>query len=142
MSSTTNSNYTKKMEQIAEDPRGVEAALKAETAAGAKDLTVLHSQVLVATYVQPARTKGGIILTSKSRDEDRFQGKLGMVIAVGPGAFKDDGIAKFHGLSVKVGDWVFARASDGLELFINAVPCRVFEDVAIKMIVKTPELYW
>lgn len=136
------SNHIAKMEKIAQDPRGVKAALIAETEKGVKDLTVLHSQVLVAPYIQPERTRGGIILTSRSRDEDRFQGKACLVLAVGPGAFQDDGIAKFHGLKVKPGDWVIARASDGYEMFINEVPCRLYEDVAIKMVVKDPEIYW
>ena len=33
-------------------------------------------EVLVATYVRPEKTAGGIIQTSKTRDEDNWQGKL------------------------------------------------------------------
>ena len=104
---------------------------------------VLHAQVLVCTYVQPEKTQGGIIIPDSSKDEDRFQGKIGLVIAMGPGAFKDDNIAKFHGKTLEpLKSWVMFRASDGMEHFINQVPCRLFEDRDIKMIVSEPQMFW
>lgn len=103
---------------------------------------VFHNSVLVATYIQPAKSKGGIIIPEKTRDEDIYQGSIGLVIGLGPSAFKDDNIAKFHGKSLKVGDWVLYRPSDGLSLEINEVPCRLFADVDIRMRVTEPERYW
>jgi len=79
--------------------------------------TVLHSQVLCMTYVQPDVTEGGIYLPDDAIQEDRFQGKIALVVAMGPGAFKDDKIAQFHGAKIEVGDWVLVRPSDG------AIPC-------------------
>jgi len=103
---------------------------------------VFHSQVLVAQYIQPEKTKGGIILTDKSKDEDIYQGSIGLVVAVGPLAFQDTAHIKFGGKSVAVGDWVMFRKSDGLSLFINQAPCILFEDASIKMRVLDPELYY
>jgi len=103
---------------------------------------VLHAQVVVMTYISPARTKGGIILTQKAKEEDRFQGKAALVIAKGPLAFKDDGVAKFGGIDAKVGDWVFVRPSDGMEFFFNGCSLRLFEDVNVRMVIDDPTRYW
>ena len=134
------SNYSAKMKEIASSSLPPKQAHLA--ALGNFKDKLLHSQVLVVTYVQPEKTAGGIIIPDKSKDEDRYQGTLGLVVAMGPGAFKDDNIAKFHDVKLKIGNWVLYRPSDGLELFINQTPCRIFEDVHIKMIVESPELYW
>jgi co-chaperonin GroES (HSP10) len=106
------------------------------------EIAVLHSQVLVMGYVPPSISKGGIILTDKSVEEDRFQGNVGLVVALGKGAFKDDNIAQFHGDSLKVGDWVMYVASDGVSMFVNRVPCRLFSDTRILMKVQSPGIYY
>lgn len=102
---------------------------------------VLHSQVLVAHYIQPGKTRGGIILTDKKVQEDRFQGNCFLVVALGKGAFKDDNIAKFNGDKLKVGDWVMALTADGIAMDINAVPCRLYQDTRILMKVDDPSMY-
>jgi len=137
------SNAIGKMRTIAEsssDPR--QALLDAIGSKTLKDFQVFHSQVLCATYVRPAKTKGGIFLSDKTVEEDRWQGNIGLVVAVGPGAFVDDSVAKFHGKEVKVGDWVMYVPADGVSLFINEVPCRLFQDTRILMKVTDPEIYY
>jgi co-chaperonin GroES (HSP10) len=134
------SNAIGKMRAIAEDttdPKQV--LLKALGKHGSK---VLHSQVLVAGYVRPAKTKGGIWLSDKVIEEDRYQGNIGMVIALGSGAFKDDAVAKFNGDKLEIGDWVMYVPADGIALFINEVPCRLFSDTRILMKVENPEIYF
>ena len=97
-----------------------------------------HNLVLVATHVGSEKTKGGILLPDKTLAENRFQGKVGLVIAIGPQAFTDDERVKFGGVKVKVGDWVMYRPADGMELFFvnetghEGTPCRLLEDVSIK----------
>jgi len=109
-------------------------------------LELFHNQVMVATYIRPERTSGGIFLPDKTLAEDRFQGKVGLVVKLGPLAFKDDAIAKFGGVKLEEGDWVYYRASDGMELFsvdkTGGVPCRIFEDTMIKGRVSDPALLW
>ena len=152
------SNAIGKMREIAEDelchenPRlvhlrgltGNNEATEKQLLAGplAGEVTVLHSQVLVLGYVAPARTKGGIIRTDKNVEEDRYQGNIGLVIALGKGAFKDDAVAKFHGDKLKIGDWVMYVPADGIQLFIAGVPCRLFSDTRILMKVTNPEIYY
>jgi co-chaperonin GroES (HSP10) len=96
------------------------------------------NKVLVATYIQPETTSGGIILPDRTLLENRFQGKAYLVIALGPLAFVNDNIAQFgpyargEELEVKEGDWLLANPSDGIEFFgvegQSGVSCRVFED--------------
>jgi co-chaperonin GroES (HSP10) len=108
----------------------------------ASELQVLHSQVLVMGYVAPARSKAGIIMPDKIIEEDRFQGNVGLVIALGKGAFRDDNIAQFNGDSLEIGDWVMYVAGDGISMFIREVPCRLFSDTRILMKVTSPEIYY
>jgi co-chaperonin GroES (HSP10) len=134
------SNAIGKMRAIAEDETDPKEVLL--KALGKHGTQVLHSQVLVAGYVRPAKTKGGIFLTDKVIEEDRYQGNIGMVIALGSGAFVDDPVAKFHGDKLEIGDWVMYVPADGVALFINEVPCRLFSDTRILMKVTNPEIYY
>jgi len=92
-------------------------------------IEVLHNQILVAVYIRPDRTASGLYLADKTRDEDRYQGKAGLVLKKGPLAFVDDDTNKFHGQNVEVGDWVFYRVSDGFPLMLNGTLCRLLEEV-------------
>lgn len=99
-------------------------------------------QVLVGTYIRPKKTGGGIILTDKTRDEDLYQGKTGLVLKVGPGAFIDGDNAdtKFQGFKVKPGDWIFYGVQDGLSLNINGHHCRIVEDVHVRGRIPNPDM--
>jgi co-chaperonin GroES (HSP10) len=89
-------------------------------------LSVMHNRIVVATSIRPQKTKGGIILTDTAREEDEYQGKVGLVIAMGPLAFKDDEKTKFHGQKIEVGDWVYYHPHDGKQMKIKGVHCRAF----------------
>lgn len=107
-----------------------------------------HNLVLVATYIEPEKTAGGIIKPDRTLAENRFQGKCALVLKLGPLAFKDDNIAKFGGVELKEGDWVVVRPSDGMELFkvdagtSEGTSCRLFEDAHIKGRVTDPALIY
>lgn len=134
------SNAMQKAVEISESRLGdKERHLKA---LGTFDAEVLHSQVVCMTYIQPSVTEGGVHLPGGTLQEDRFQGKIALVVAMGAGAFKDDKIAQFHGAELKVGDWVFVRASDGMEFFYNGNTLRIFEDVDIRMRIDNPRNWW
>lgn len=93
-------------------------------------------EVLVATYVRPEKTAGGIIQTSKTRDEDNWQGKVGLVLKTGSDAFFGDG------RDLKVGDWVFYRPSDGFDMQVNGVRCRLLKDNSIRGRLPNPDILW
>ena len=113
------------------------------------DYEVFHNMVLVATYI-PSEKVGSIIIPDRTMAENRFQGKVGLVLKVGPLAFQDDSVAKFGGVKVEVGDWVVYRPSDGPELFIkdwtgqanDGLPCRIFQDTQIWGRVSSPTLIY
>lgn len=132
------SNAAQRIKEIAQSSSDPKAALLKALGDVSKKIRLHHSQVLVATFIQPEKTRGGIIMPEKTLGEDQFQGNTGLVVAMGPGAYKDDNIAKFHGVTIKIGDWVLYRPADGLQLLINEVPCRIFEDVDIKADVVDP----
>jgi co-chaperonin GroES (HSP10) len=79
--------------------------------------------VLVATAPEPEK-RSGFIMTSKTIDEGRFQGKIGLVLRIGNGAFKYDGSYEYEGDVPQIGDWVLFKPSQGWEVAINGVPCR------------------
>ena len=57
---------------------------------------LFHTQVHLAVYLRPEKTKSGLILTKDHLDEDRYQSKVGLLVKRGPLAFKDDSVAKFR----------------------------------------------
>lgn len=107
-----------------------------------ESIQVLHNSLLVAIYQRPEVTKGGIILADVTREEDKYQSKVGLVVKSGPIAFKEDARTDFGGVAAKAGDWVVFRVGDGWSLGINGVACRMVQDVNIKAIVPSPEKIW
>ena len=104
---------------------------------------VFHNQILVATYVRPKKTKSGIYLSDQTVKEDEYQGKVGLVLKVGPQAFVSDDKSDFHGMKVEAGDWIFYRPSDGWPTTVNGVPCRMFDnEYLIRGRVSSPDAVW
>ena|SRR5258706_3584401 len=99
---------------------------------------VFHNRILVAIFVRPEKTAGGIIRPGGNVQEDEYQGKVGLVIKKGPTAFLDTDDEDFLGQNVEVGNWVVFRASDGWQLTIRDTACRMLTDRTIQMRVKNP----
>lgn len=84
-------------------------------------------QVLCAVYVRPNCTtlpNGTMIwVPTSSQEEDIWQGKALLVLALGPSAFKGDESyikATFPDMAnlPKVGDWLYARPNDGIAMSV------------------------
>jgi hypothetical protein len=94
---------------------------------------VQFSNILVAIYQPPSveKTSGGVFVAQTLQKEDvdeyLWQGKVGLIVAMGPQAYMDDDNVKFHGTKNKVGDWVWFQPSNGQACDVNEVFCRVFE---------------
>jgi co-chaperonin GroES (HSP10) len=100
-----------------------------------------HNQVLCAIYVAPEKTAGGIIRPLSNVEEDIHQGKIGLIVKMGPRAFASD--AKWQWPDdVGEGDWVFYKVSDGWACTVNRVKCRMLEDVDVKGRAATPDQVW
>lgn len=144
------------LRSLAEAARHDPAQPLLDAAGDLSDYEVFHNLVLVATYIPPVKTFKGpngedipFHLSDKSLAEDRFQGKVGLVLKVGPTAFQDDSVAKFGGIMAAPGDWVMYRPSDGTELFIrdrrktnDGLSCRLIEDVFVRGRVSDPSLIY
>lgn len=110
-------------------------------------IDLMRNRVLVATYVEPAKTAGGIILPDRALDESRFQGKVGLILKMGPMAFRfPDEISSQMPV---VGDWIFYRPSDAMEMGVrivgtarDGVICRQIHDDNVIGIVDNPDLVW
>lgn len=114
-----------------------------------KLIRVLGADVLVCVYERPHKTKSGLILTDKVRQEDRYQGKVGLVLSLGPLAFVDDDKHQFGDGKPKAGDWVMFRVGDTFGFEIgntnygetgNSRLCRLVEDVKIEAILDQPDI--
>lgn len=114
-------------------------ALLDQVGALAAKLTPIGARVLVATYIRPEKTTKGIILTEKYRQEDEYQGKVGLVLKMGPLAFTEDETHQWGGVTPKVGDWVLMNIGDTRRLSIGENPCRFIEDVAVQGILEEPD---
>lgn len=101
-----------------------------------------HNQILIGIWMRPEKTAGGIIMPDKVLEEDRWQGKVGIVLKKGPLAFVDDSRNDFAGQNIEVGDWVIFRVSDGFAIDVNGVHCRMVEDIHIRGRVTSPNIIW
>jgi hypothetical protein len=111
------------------------------------------NQILVAIYIRPEDAQFGTMtlkLADNTRGEDRFQGKVGLVIAMGPTAFKSDDTTHFEdGDTLSVGEWVVFRASDGWQMTLTGdgtdatkTECRVFVESDIRAVIPSPDMVW
>jgi co-chaperonin GroES (HSP10) len=101
-------------------------------------IEVMNANVLVGVYLRPAMTKGGVLVPSMQK-EDKYQGKVGLVLAVGPLAFQNDGSTDFRGQQLQVGDWVVFRTQDGDALEVNGCYCRMLQDVTVRLKIEHPD---
>lgn len=114
-----------------------------------KDVEVFHNQVICAVYIRPEKTKGGLILSDQTRDEDRSQSKVGLIVKMGDMAFKDNdgGDIWCWAPDMSIGDWIYYRASDGWPTTIigqsgEKILCRILDDVRVKGRVQHPDQVW
>ncbi len=105
-------------------------------------IELFNNQILAAVYIRPTRTKSGIYLSDKTVDEDRFQGKVGLLVSMGSSAFQDDSGAWFNNASFNLHDWVVFRPSDGWSIVVNGVLCRIMADTQVKMRIQSPDIAW
>lgn len=109
------------------------------------DIELFFNDVLVAKHVR-GQVARGVLASHLTGLEDKWQGKIGLVLKVGPCAFKDDDTLKFYGLSVAPGDWVLFRNNDGWDLDIarlsaatrEPIACRILPDALIRGRVRFP----
>ena len=105
------------------------------------------NHILVAVYERPKTAQYGTLtldLPDATRGEDKYQGKVGLVVALGPQAYVDDEQTQFHGQKVEEGDWVVFKPSDGWQVTLTGgqVLCRVLVESQIRMKIGSPDAVW
>ena len=103
--------------------------------------TILNTYVLYAVYERPTKTRGGVYLTDTTKAEDEYQGKAGLVIAVGPMVNDADSV-QLRGSPIRPGDWIAVRPADGWAIKVNGVLCRMINEKGIHMKIPAPDLVW
>ena len=115
-----------------------------ESVGDISNVEIFNNQVLVAVYIRPNKTKLGgkdFYLTDNVVDEDRFQGKVGLLLKKGSTAFvESDGW--FVNTTFELDDWLVFKPSDGWSLTVNGVMCRIIEDINVRGRVDTPDRVW
>ena len=106
------------------------------------DIEIFHNQVLVAIYIRPEKSKSGLYLSAQTRDEDKYQGKVGLIIKKGADAFVDDTGKWFKGVNLDVGNWIYFRPSDGWQITVHGQLCRILDDTDVRGRVPTPDCIW
>ena len=103
---------------------------------------LFNNQVLVAIYMRPEKTASGILLPGQTRDEDKYQGKAGLVIKLGPNAFGETTDNLFNGVDVNLHDWVYFKPSDVWSITVHGVLCRILDDTAVRGKIDAPDVVW
>jgi co-chaperonin GroES (HSP10) len=106
------------------------------------NVKLFNNQVLVAIYLRPEQTSTGVWLPEKNRDEDKYQGKAGLVIKLGPLAFDETNDNFFKDVDVKLHDWVYFKPSDGWSITVHGVLCRILDDSAVRGKIDAPDVVW
>jgi hypothetical protein len=151
-------------------PEGLKARLLRELTPVIEGIELQRNRCLVATYIRPNITRGGIIITDKQSEEDRWQGKVGLLLKVGPTAFDYEELHQRADALLddpegvddvdearqqaaaelnlpRVGDWVAYRTSETHEVGIEVAQgvcasCRQIYDESIVMVVSDPSKIW
>lgn len=106
------------------------------------NVEVFNNQLLVAVYIRPEKTKSGLLLPGQTRDEDKFQSKVGLVLKKGPSAFQDTSGEWFQDIDIDVNEWIIMRSSDGWSITVNGVLCRMIDDMNVRGRVDHPDRVW
>lgn len=101
-------------------------------------IAVYHNWALGMIYM-PDKV-GSVFRSDMSKEEDKWQGKVVCLVKSGPKAFQNtaDGSWTWDP-PIAVGDWLVARASDGVNRVVNGQMCRLFRDTVVTEKVTHPD---
>lgn len=112
------------------------------------DFVLWPTDVVVAHWERTTLPGSRLLAAAATKREDRFQGKVGMVLKLGSNAFVDAPDAQFYGFTATVGDWVVYKNTDGREFDIvktgsvTKTIARALKDGEIFMKVARPDRVW
>jgi co-chaperonin GroES (HSP10) len=95
-------------------------------------------KILVAMPTVKEKTEGGVIRPDSLRKQEEVASIFGVVVTMGPDAYKDEG--KFpSGPWCKEGDWVVMRSYTGTRFKIQDQEFRLINDDSVEAVVEDPE---
>lgn len=95
-------------------------------------------RILVLPFKGQGKTKGGILLTDETMEERGYSTVTGLVLKIGPDAYKDE--KRFsNGPWCKVNDWIIFGRYAGSRFGIEGGEVRILNDDEIIAVVKDPE---
>jgi len=97
-----------------------------------KGIHIYRNEVLVVTAPNRTHSKGGLIIPEQYKKEQRFQGKIGLVVALGEIAFQHADLWPNPEDRPDIGTWVFFRTADTSECSIGGYSCRFIDDDKIR----------
>ena len=106
------------------------------------EIEIFNNQILMAVYIRPEKTKSGIVLPGQTREEDKYQSKVGLVLKKGPAAFIDETENWFKDIEIKEDDWLIFKPSDGWGIVVNGVMCRMIDDTLVRGRIQHPDSVW
>lgn len=112
------------------------------------DIHVHYGFVLVGMYIRTQIGTGVLEAAPQTQLEDRFQGKVGLVLKMGDLAFKSEPGRDFGNAQVQVGSWCLYRASDGLNLDLRTLDgmdvmhCKLLSDAEVLGTTVSPDRVW
>ena len=95
-------------------------------------------RILVLPYKGQGKTKGGVILAAETIEERGYTTVTGLVLKVGPDAYRDE--TRYpNGPWCKVNDWIIFGRYAGSRFGIEGGEVRILNEDEIIAVVKDPE---
>lgn len=101
---------------------------------------VMGDRVLVGIYMRPEKSKGGVYRPDTNKVEDLWQGKVGLILKLGPNAFINPDTGEKYEQALTPGDWGVFFVGDGKPMEVNGAACRLVKDVSFVAKIEDPEM--
>ena len=134
------SKETPKIQLPNKDLVGVEPTKKPEqdlTSESAKLPNPTGWRILVLTFKQKDKTKGGIIMTDSTIEKSQVASTCGLVLATGPTCYDKERFPE--GPWCKKGDWIIFARYAGSRIKIDGGEIRLLNDDEVLATVENPE---
>ena len=106
---------------------------------GPATITAVGHEIVSVVWIRPEKTKGNILLPDALREEDVWQGKVSLVVEMGPDCYRPDAIQTAKTPRCKVGDWIITNPLAGQKLQVNNAIVRIIHDDQVEAVVNGPQ---
>lgn len=104
------------------------------------NIRAVGEDVLIAMYNRAGKQTAGGIYIPEANDEDNFQGKVGLILSLGPLCKGAQWDAWFGDEPPKVGDWIGVSVRDGMSFLLGQRVCRLVEWKYLRFPTAVPDL--